>query len=61
MIKPRTTTDNFHSFKGLKIMKEKLTNIWIWAVAVAFSVAAICTFIAWVGGLAICVMRWLNG
>lgn len=42
-------------------MKEKLTNIWIWTVAVAFSVAAICTFLAWVGGLAICVMRWLNG
>lgn len=42
-------------------MKEKLTNIWILAVAVAFSVTAICTFIAWVGGLAICVMRWLNG
>ena len=61
MIKPKTTMDNFRYFKGLKSMKEKLTNIWIWTVAVAFSVAAICTFLAWVGGLAICVMRWLNG
>ena len=42
-------------------MNEKLTNIWLWAVAVAFSVAAICTFLAWVAGLAICLMRWLNG
>jgi hypothetical protein len=42
-------------------MKDKLIEIWLWAVAVAFSVAAICTFIAWVGGLAICLMRWLNG
>lgn len=42
-------------------MKEKLTNIWLWAVAIAFSVAAICTFVAWVVGLVICVMRRLNG
>lgn len=42
-------------------MNEKLTNIWLYAVAVAFLVAVICTFLAWVGGLAICVMRWLNG
>ena len=42
-------------------MKDNLIDIWLWAVAVAFTVAAICTFIAWVGGLAICVMRWLNG
>lgn len=42
-------------------MKEKLTNIWLWIVAIAFSVAAICTFVAWVVGLAICLMRWLNG
>ena len=42
-------------------MKDKLIEIWLWAVAVAFTVAAVCTFIAWVGGLAICVMRWLNG
>ena len=42
-------------------MKEKFTNIWLWAVAVAFTVAAICTFVAWVGGLAICLMRLVNG
>jgi hypothetical protein len=42
-------------------MKDKLIEIWLWAVAIAFTVAAICTFAAWVVGLAICVMRWLNG
>ena len=41
--------------------KERLTEAWLWTVAVAFSVAAICTFIAWVGGLAICLMRLING
>lgn len=42
-------------------MKDKLIEIWLWAVAVAFTVAAICTFIAWVGGLAIFLMRLVNG
>lgn len=42
-------------------MNEKLTNIWLLAVAVAFSLAAICTFIAWVVGLTICLMRLVNG
>lgn len=42
-------------------MKKIITDIWLWAVAAAFTVAAICTFVAWVVGLAICVMRWLNG
>ena len=46
--------------KGIR-MKEKLTNIWLWIVAIAFSVAAICTFAAWVVGLAICLMRLVNG
>ena len=42
-------------------MKDKLIEIWLWAVTVAFTVAAICTFAAWVVGLTICLMRWLNG
>ena len=42
-------------------MKEKLTNIWLSIVAIAFSVAAICTFLAWVVGLTICLMRLVNG
>ena len=42
-------------------MKDKLIEIWLWFVAVAFTVAAICTFVAWVVGLAICLMRLFNG
>lgn len=42
-------------------MKDKLIEIWLWAVAVAFTVTAICTSVAWVVGLAICLTRWLNG
>ena len=42
-------------------MKEKLTNIWLWIVAIAFSVAAISTFVAWVVGITICLMRLVNG
>lgn len=34
-------------------MKDKLTNIWLWAVAVVFTVAAFCTFDAWVVGITI--------
>lgn len=41
-------------------MKDKLIEIWLWAVAVAFTVAAICTFVAWFVGLTICVMRLIN-
>lgn len=42
-------------------MKHRLTEIWLWAVAVAFTVAAICTFSAWMVGLTICLMRLING
>ena len=42
-------------------MKDKLIEIWLWAVAVAFTVAAICTFAAWVVGLTICLMRLVIG
>lgn len=41
-------------------MKHRLTEIWLWAVAVAFTVAAICTFASWVVGLTICLMRLIN-
>ena len=42
-------------------MKDKLIEIWLWVVAVTFTVAAICTFAAWVVGLTICLMRLING
>lgn len=61
MIKPRTTMANFLSFKGLKSMKEKLTNIWLWTIAIAMAVVMVCTAIAWIVGIVVFVMRWLNG
>lgn len=42
-------------------MKTKLTDIWLYCVAIAFTIAAFCTFAAWVMGIAICVKRWLYG
>ena len=42
-------------------MNGKLKNVWLWAVAIAFTIAAFCTFAAWIIGLAICVMRLING
>ncbi len=42
-------------------VKEKLIEIWLWAVAVAFTVAEICTFAALMFGLTICLMRLING
>lgn len=42
-------------------MKDKLIEIWLWAVAVAFTVSAICTFAACMVGLTICLMRLING
>lgn len=42
-------------------MMKTLSNIFIWVVAIAFTIAAFCTFAAWVMGIAIRVTRWLNG
>lgn len=42
-------------------MMKTLSNIFIWGVAIAFTIAAFCTFAAWVVGITICLMRWLNG
>ena len=42
-------------------MKKFIIEIWLWAVAVAFTVAAICTFAAWMVGLTIFLMRLING
>lgn len=61
MIKPKTTMDNFRYFKGLKSMKEKLTNIWLWTIAIAMAVVMVCTAMAWIVGIVVFVMRWLNG
>lgn len=38
-------------------MKAMLTEIWLWAVAVFFTVAAIATFFAWVGAIVLFIGR----
>lgn len=42
-------------------MKDKLIEIWLWVLAGAFAIVMVCTAMAWVMGLAIYVMRWING
>lgn len=41
-------------------MKDKLIEIWLWVIAVAFAIVMACSAMAWVMFLAICVMRWIN-
>lgn len=42
-------------------VKERLTEIWLWSVAIVMMIVIICTAMAWVIGLAIYIMRLFNG
>lgn len=42
-------------------IKERIIELWLWAVAVAFTVAIVLTVMAWVVGAAFLLLRWLNG
>ena len=42
-------------------MKEKLTNIWLWAVAIAMTVVMVCYAMAWIFGIAVFITRLING
>ena len=42
-------------------MKEKLTNIWLWTIAIAMTVVMVCTAMAWIVGIVVFVMRLVNG
>ena len=42
-------------------IKELMTELWLWAVAVAFTVAIVLTVMALVVGAAFLLLRWLNG
>ena len=42
-------------------MKEKLTNILIWTIAIAMAVVMVCTAMAWIVGIVVFVMRLING
>lgn len=41
-------------------MKEKLIEIWLWAVAIAMTVVIVCTAMAWIVGIVVFVMRLIN-
>ncbi len=42
-------------------IKDKLVNAWLWAVAIVITIVMAFTAMAWVGGMALIVVRWLNG
>ncbi len=42
-------------------MKDKLIEIWLWAVAIAMTVVMVCSAMAWIFGIAVFVMRLING
>lgn len=42
-------------------MKYNLIDIWLWVVAIAMTVVMVCTAMAWIVGIVVLVMRWLNG
>lgn len=60
MIKTGTKYTLFQMMKT-NSKKDKLIEIWLYCVAIAFTIAAFCTFAAWVMGLAICIVRLING
>lgn len=39
----------------------KLIEIWLWVVAVAFAIVIACTAMAWIIGIAVFIMRLING
>jgi hypothetical protein len=42
-------------------MKDKLIEIWLWAVAIAMTVVMVCSAMAWIIGIVVFVMRLING
>lgn len=42
-------------------MKDKIIEIWLWAVAIAMTVVIVCTAMAWIVGIVVFVMRLING
>lgn len=42
-------------------MKDKLIEIWLWAVAIAMTVVMVCSAMAWVIGIVVFIMRLING
>lgn len=42
-------------------MKDKLIEIWLWAVAIAMTVVMVCSAMAWIFGIAVFITRLING
>ena len=42
-------------------IKERLTEAWLWTVAIAMTVAMVCSVMAWIIGLVVFIMRLING
>lgn len=42
-------------------VKERLTWIWLWTVAIAMTAVIVCSAVAWVGGLIFFVAKLIRG
>ena len=42
-------------------MKDYLIEIWLWAVTIAMTVVIACSAMAWIIGIAVFIMRLING
>lgn len=42
-------------------MKDKLIEIWLWAVAIAMTMVIVCSAMAWIIGIVVFIMRLING
>lgn len=50
---------NFEKWK--QNPKERLTEAWLWTVAIAMTVVMVCSAMAWIFGIAVFVTRLING
>ena len=41
--------------------RERLTEAWLWTVAIAMTVVMVCTAMAWIIGIAVFITRLING
>lgn len=42
-------------------LKDKVTNVWLWTVAVIFSILGACAFIVWVGVIVLSIIKYVKG
>lgn len=44
-----------------RTIKDKVTNAWLWTVAVIFSILGACAFIVWVGVIVLSIIKYVKG